>query len=643
MMLAFTGFMFGAIGLTVPVILHLIRRKPTEITKFPAFMFLRESVVAKHARNNFRKWIILLLRCLAFLLLSAAFAWPYLPNFAKIPKSATVLLWDNSFSMTSKSYFNEMKSSALKKISETDRSNPMLIGIIAGKTSWSPKFTGDSASLAEFLKKHLPGESGSRFDAALREADARLEEMPGKKKKIILFTDRQKLPWRDVVFTHPLSPGVGFEVLTPKKTGFDNIAITSMKPLSPFINAGEKIIFSIDVQNFSKKQFDAELKISANAKVVFHENIFLNPMEKKSLMFGFAPRKLAPFGLNAELVADDDISCDNFRFVSLNPEKLPEVAINGKSDGFDFVRLAYQTSGENKVAELVPFSEKNIENADFIIVREIPNTAERKRIEKIVENGGDALILWRDSPRMRNFLLHFGIKASVLPYQHLVRFETIDFDHPLFKRFRNVKIGGFFEIAFFSTPKLVMPANSTIIAEYSNGFPAIAVLRHKKGRLFIIASSLDRKSSNWTVHSSFLPFMRELLRFSTAAGKESSTFALGQIVDTSRRTRITDVKTGNSFSPAKPFSPARAGNYMLKNKSDRKMISVNVPIEESKNRLLPENFKTSQLISMRHSVMEKADMDSFSPEQGRTFWWIILLFAALVILSELLLANRTAL
>jgi hypothetical protein len=99
MALAFAGFLAGLAALSVPIILHFLRHKPTKNTPFPALRFLKATLARRAARNKLRKWLVLLLRCLCLVALVLAFCMPYIARFAQQPDEATVVLWDNSFSM----------------------------------------------------------------------------------------------------------------------------------------------------------------------------------------------------------------------------------------------------------------------------------------------------------------------------------------------------------------------------------------------------------------------------------------------------------------------------------------------------------------------------------------------------------------
>ena len=642
---AFAAFLLGGLGAAVPIVLHFLRSKPTLVAPFPDFMFLKRTIVEKHTRNKLRKWIILILRSLAFAFLAAAFAWPYLPNFAKAPDSATVVLWDNSFSMTAKPYYNEMKAKTLDILRRAGAKRPTLLGVISKGVVWYPKFTGKGGDLVAFLERSVPGEGAGGFENALREADARLEEMPAADKKIILVTDRQKLPWNDVDFSRELSPGIALKLVTPDKPGFANVAITSARVLGPFVVAKRKVAVSAEVANFSDgtRQFTIDVFMDSVKVTTWRGTLAAG--ETATPMFFLAPRELKPTAVSLRMHVADDIATDNRYYLAINPRPPPVIAITPLPGDCDFLGLALGAGAKTKLADIAPATSAGIRKADLVVLRGAPDAKARAAAKDVLQHGKNVVIVWSGTPEMRALLLSLGVASSTLTASDSECFGDIDFSHPFFKVFENTKISPLFQTRFYSHPKLGLPASALVAARFADGDPAVAVLPWGKGEVVIIASRLDRDATDWVIRPSFLPFIREVANYAMRSRNEhGDQYLVEEPVTAAGYTKVESIYDDHSKSDFKGvFVPEHSGAYLLEGNGKRKMIAVNPPPEESPSKLLPDGFKTNALVSKEPPPETDAKASVFSPEQGRTFWWILMVLAGAMIVSEMLIANRTAL
>ncbi len=93
----------GALAIGLPILFHLIRRRPKGEVEFSSLMFLRPTPPRLTRRSRLDNWPLLLLRALALMLLAAAFARPFLRSAAlsdaELPGRRQVLLVDTSASM----------------------------------------------------------------------------------------------------------------------------------------------------------------------------------------------------------------------------------------------------------------------------------------------------------------------------------------------------------------------------------------------------------------------------------------------------------------------------------------------------------------------------------------------------------------
>jgi len=96
-------FLLGALSLAIPIILHLFYFRRFKKVYFTNVRFLREVKEETSARSRLRNLLALLMRLLALLALTLAFAQPFFPGNSSQPQGvrAVSIYLDNSFSMSS--------------------------------------------------------------------------------------------------------------------------------------------------------------------------------------------------------------------------------------------------------------------------------------------------------------------------------------------------------------------------------------------------------------------------------------------------------------------------------------------------------------------------------------------------------------
>jgi len=70
-------YLIGGLAIALPILVHLIRRRPKAQAEFSSLMFLRESPPQLTKRSRLDDWPLLAMRALALLLLALAFSRPF--------------------------------------------------------------------------------------------------------------------------------------------------------------------------------------------------------------------------------------------------------------------------------------------------------------------------------------------------------------------------------------------------------------------------------------------------------------------------------------------------------------------------------------------------------------------------------------
>lgn len=160
MTFAFPAFLSGLLLLSVPLILHLMKRKPEFVRRFPSLFFFRKSLARKERRNSLLKYLVLICRLLGFACLALGFAYPVTASYRLKPQEATVVLIDGSFSMPD-------DISIQRWLSAMSPENPTLFCIVSNSLNWSGNFESSRDGLETWFEKDRKTFRSSSFRTAI--------------------------------------------------------------------------------------------------------------------------------------------------------------------------------------------------------------------------------------------------------------------------------------------------------------------------------------------------------------------------------------------------------------------------------------------------------------------------------------------
>src|SRR5262249_22321002 len=96
----------------VPIVLHLLKRRPEPRVKFPAVRLLKDAPVERTDRRNLRDLLLLALRVAALVLLAVVFARPFFASAALQSSGATIVALGTSYSMSAPGRFERARQLA---------------------------------------------------------------------------------------------------------------------------------------------------------------------------------------------------------------------------------------------------------------------------------------------------------------------------------------------------------------------------------------------------------------------------------------------------------------------------------------------------------------------------------------------------
>jgi hypothetical protein len=328
----------GLALLALPVIAHLMNQAARHRIVFPSLRLLAPTR-ADHSRvHRPRRWLLLLLRVLAVMLLVLMFAQPVWQKHVTAGMSpdqpaAVVLLADVSASMGQRTdgvaAMGALRASAgrilRELVSGQDRANLVVAGARA-----EPQFPSLTANLPAVLKAIdgiAPTSARSDMEGAITVAGQQLAAHKGARHLVIL-TDRQRSNWEELERKAvALPPDVHLTCvpLTGGEPGNVSLAAPALEPALPAV--GQAVTLTVRVSNQGQLMLPVPVTCLLEGQAVAERVLTLAPGESVETTFSLRFDNPGFHRVTVE-IPDDGLLADNRLYcVAAVVERLPVIVI----------------------------------------------------------------------------------------------------------------------------------------------------------------------------------------------------------------------------------------------------------------------------------------------------------------------------
>jgi len=415
--------LFGALGVSLPVIAHLLNRYDYKLTDWAAMRFLNRTVRVVSRQLRLRDILLLVLRCLAVVFLVLAAARPTTKEAGGVlsalgeRRAGVVIALDASFSMMHTEGGTTRFERAVRKVETITEGIPpgspvhlVLLGaehrVVVRNMLFDPERFG------EILNEQRPSHEPLDLDSVPRRLKALADEMDAVQKEVYIISDMQERDWKN---QSPPSREA-FTVLgksasvymVPVLGGHENVAIASLKLMSGVLRKGTIARYRATVRNCGTNPVtNVRVKglvdgISVDAKTI--PSIAPRTSETVSLFVPF--RNPGPVRISASLEADA-LEIDNSRrAMAVVRERVSVLCVEGDSGGSEgtsgFITSALRARGtggseEDFSVRSVPWvalPAEDLDDFDVVIVADVPDITpdQAARFEKFVRQGNG--LIW---------------------------------------------------------------------------------------------------------------------------------------------------------------------------------------------------------------------------------------------------------
>ena len=318
----------GALGIAVPIIIHLLYRKHRRQTDWAAMELLRRALVTRSGQVKIEDLVILLLRCLALALLALALLRITLDSNSVLAdeKIGMVVAIDASYSMNHGEFsrFDSAIDKAREIFGQTAKEgDPVSLVLMSSRPEVllrSARY--DPATVTEILDGlDSAGPNSLNLETNIELLDELVKELKTPGKECFLITDSQEMDWaelpqrtRNTLEQLQEEKNVNIFIVPASNEGEDNLAIESLNYTWGSLRKSGEARFTALVRNTGRSSEEgATLEFSVDGNLTKRVAVgSLAAGESRPLEFTTQFDKAGDVTLQAEL-SKDDLADDNVR------------------------------------------------------------------------------------------------------------------------------------------------------------------------------------------------------------------------------------------------------------------------------------------------------------------------------------------
>ncbi|MBT5763577.1 MAG: VWA domain-containing protein [Nitrospina sp.] len=542
-------FLYGLLGISVPILIHLLTRRQQKHIRFSAVYLLAQSQKRSIQKSRPNRLLLLLARCLAIILFSLALADPFFSfkqSEAFLSPTSIVFILDDSYSMGTqagkKTLFDHALKFALEGITRAPEKSEYSLVLASSPARVEQDWTSDKTVFEKTLKAQSVSFRTTHIGDAVDQSIKLLDSAKQEKKKIFLLTDLDKNGWKEKAFAKATAPYPVKVLNFSSLQSDDNKGMVKNVQISQeFLTQSRLLRVKAEIRNFSSTLSRRPLSLFLKGKIVKEELLDIPPGQTLAHEFSYPLRRNQPLDGKVH-ISDDSLTTDNSRYFSFHPSQNIKVlvvdgdpeTISHQSESFYLERALNPFSVslshiDPTISTLAELPLRNLSDFSVVIlanVRELSPGYELE-LEKFVLNGGALLFGMGDQVNPKYFNERLGNLLPVkLDSQHQVKegahLLLKNNTHPVMKVFSPKELEEMREINFYSM--YTIQAREEKIFKvgtwFSNQSPAVIESNVGKGIVVLFLSSLDRDWNDFPIQPTFLPWIQRWAQYS-ARGLDS--------------------------------------------------------------------------------------------------------------------------
>jgi hypothetical protein len=658
-----TSILIGLLGVSIPLLIHLLARQRAERVYFSHLMFLQKIQKQHFKRMQFRQILLLLCRCVAILFLVLAFARPVVQGgnlFRHSSRVDAVIALDNSMSMRRGSLWPKALAAAGHILEELDPTDKVTL-------IDSPQPRQIDRNHAEPMQeiKALPAYNALSIRQMLEMAarELRSSEL---NRELYLISDLQRSALPDPSDTLQLS-GIDHCYLIPLQEDVPNLALTGGGIENQILSPGGPVRCFTWIENFSDQPVEnGGIRLLLNGTSVAQKVVNLAPHSRQKIIITALPRTTG--WIDGEIRLDEDLFIyDNqWTFSFYIPPQIRLLLLSNEFSDTETLKLALNARHQTTVFDIhqmlpgEPWADQiSLYNVIFMVNYPAMSESELASLQQFMTQGGLIVIPGPATDvRSLNRLLGeadivLGNRLDSVSEESFRSFGEIDYQHPVFDPIFEKGHEILRSPRFFITLNALQTGNSQVLIRFKDGEPFL-IVQDKSGRVITMTSVYFSPWSDFQTTAFFAPLMYRLVLFAANRQETGTSQICGSPIEihyraqTGQNLQIEATRPDGEELTLLPDISGKTWQYRFTetdlpghyrftvNDSLFYLQAMNMnPAESDFSSIVPDSLGSR--LGLPVTVIESGAESTSAIEKGRgrEFGWELLMIACLLLITEM--------
>lgn len=665
-------FLLGLFAALIPIAIHIIRKEKPPKLMFSTIRFLKKTAKKLVLFQQIQQWLLLLLRAAVIALLVVAFARPLFNlSVARLldadPQSSVILL-DMSMSMRYGNSFANAKEAVLDLLDNMTAGDEVALIGFSDSADLVRELNTDLGSLRTLVNGlDQAGYGATSYLPNLRLADQLLETSRYENRAVYLISDFQEIGMDNSDESWKLAPGVRFTGIDVGEQESSNLALTDVRSPEQLLEEAAEQVILVRIRSTGTVFLQqGEVTLTVDGEIVDRKPVDLTDRSEEVVTF---TTSFVTEGTHVGEVriSGDEFSVDNAFYFTVDVlPKIRVLLVNGEASDnwFDdeghWFGLAVSSAAQSPfvLQTIAPadVSAAALNQSDVVVLLNVGGliNAQAQALTDYVTAGGSVLFAPADKVDPAEFNQQFAAitpanlqRPDVLSRDDYLVIADFDSRHPILRPLSSDWVA-----RFQGHWSIVPAAEAEILMQFDNSEAALVERTVGAGKSMLFASSMDLEWNNLPLQGLFLPFVHETLRHLVQPEYKQRAYQVGDSFSLDPTGTATSMEARDAAGVPIVFNNdgfviKAASPGMITATADglNTLYAVNILPSESNFTRAAVATLYDQIINpdtnpVQSSAVRTAQLIE-ELEQPQRLWWWLLSLVMLLVVAEVLVANRT--